>query len=143
MAPRQPVTANKRQMPGTPLSSCSPRSSNSMVLALTVALATSAVAAQRGDGPSGQTGYSVGVTDEPVTFSVVNLNRSQLACSTDAKRYTVHGHLVGPAGPPDRLPSGVTLYLHGATGGEWMFHEPREPPSILQPNWRDGAMCPW
>jgi hypothetical protein len=56
----------------------------------------------------------------PVTFSVQNVNRSQLPCGTDGATYEIRGHLTGPR---SLLPGGaatsrtrkstVTLYLHG------------------------------
>jgi pimeloyl-ACP methyl ester carboxylesterase len=60
-----------------------------------------------------------------VTFTVQNVNRSKLACSTDGATYQVKGHLVGPrsalAAKRRRGRAAVTLYLHGLGFGEWFW----------------------
>lgn len=68
---------------------------------------------------------SVRVIDIPVAFNVVNVNRSMLPCQTDGQAYTIHGHVVGPERVLEERRRTATLYLHGATGGEWMFSDPR------------------
>jgi pimeloyl-ACP methyl ester carboxylesterase len=68
--------------------------------------------------------HGAGIVELPVAFSVVNVNRSKVLCPTDGRRYTIHGHLVTPAATLRRADRAVTLYLHGSTGGEWMFGEP-------------------
>ena len=60
------------------------------------------------------------VVEQPVSFSVKNVNRTRLACATDGRSYTVRGHLVGTA---DQLRANgpVTLYLHGLGLGEFFW----------------------
>lgn len=60
----------------------------------------------------------------PISFSVQNVNRTQAACLTDGRTYTIRGHLVGPAAAlAGGGPRAVTLYLHGSVIGEsvWRF----------------------
>ena len=65
-----------------------------------------------------------GVVDVPVTFRVVNQNRSRVACAADDAEYEIRGHLVAPrsalSGPGGRS---VTIYMHGIgwTHGYWHF----------------------
>jgi pimeloyl-ACP methyl ester carboxylesterase len=47
--------------------------------------------------------------DRAVTFTVANVNRSAVPCTTGSGTVEIRGHLVGP----DPVPSAVTLYLHG------------------------------
>lgn len=67
---------------------------------------------------------AVPIASVPVTFNVVNQNRSLVPCLVDGKPYAIHGHLVGPAsvlaagGAPDAL----TVYLHGIGWGEFYWH---------------------
>ncbi|MEV7284497.1 alpha/beta hydrolase [Streptomyces sp. NPDC093252] len=64
-----------------------------------------------------------GIVDVPVSFEVVNRNRSGLACNTDGKTYTVRGHLTLPAAlatASTALPP-VTVYQHGLQSGEWYW----------------------
>ena len=61
------------------------------------------------------------VQTRPVVFTVQNVNRSQVPCSTDGATYHVRGLLVGPAGSL-RMNSGpVTLYLHGLGFGRFFW----------------------
>ena len=63
---------------------------------------------------------SAGVVDIPIAFSVVNKNDSPLPCPSDGRRYTVRGHLVGPAAEVARpKDSVVSLLLYGWDAGEW------------------------
>lgn len=62
---------------------------------------------------------AAGVSSIDVRFAVINRNTSKVPCPSDGQRYEVAGHIVGPArgvGPT------TTLYLHGGTGGEWLWH---------------------
>ena len=61
------------------------------------------------------------IADAHVHFTVDNVNRSAVPCPADGKRYTVSGHIVGPAA---RIRDGAatTLYLHGA--------------AVPEPTWR-------
>jgi pimeloyl-ACP methyl ester carboxylesterase len=69
----------------------------------------------------------VKVVKRPVTFEVVNVNRSILPCASDGDLYEVRGHLIGPAsevapGASGKQPA-ATLYLHDFAFGEffWSF----------------------
>lgn len=101
-------------------------------LILGVALAIAAL-------PATAPAKSVKVASLPVTFTVQNVNTTQLGCSTDGATYQIKGHLTGPqsavksskAEPSRRKRSKrnrsprkgyVTLYLHGLGFGEWMWH---------------------
>jgi pimeloyl-ACP methyl ester carboxylesterase len=67
---------------------------------------------------------AAGVVDVPVTFRVVNQNRSRVACPADDAAYEVRGHLVAPRSALS-APGGrsVTMYMHGIgwTHGYWRF----------------------
>jgi hypothetical protein len=54
-----------------------------------------------------------------VTFDVTNTNASDVPCSTDAGRYSIHGQLFLP---PRGTPAGVTLYLHGLGFSSYFWH---------------------
>src|SRR3954464_5091698 len=66
-----------------------------------------------------------GVVKRPVTFHVMNVNRSALACPSDGAAYEVKGHLIGPASEIGQGVSGprpaVTLYLHDFAMGEYFW----------------------
>ncbi len=66
---------------------------------------------------------SGGVTQVPISFTVRNIDRSQVTCPTDGRTYTERGDLVIPskslAGSP--RPGVVTLYLHGLGLGEFFW----------------------
>lgn len=60
----------------------------------------------------------------PVSFQVLNVNRSLDACKPDGRPYTVAGHIAGPAGLlAARSISAGALYLHGDAVDEslWRF----------------------
>jgi pimeloyl-ACP methyl ester carboxylesterase len=67
------------------------------------------------------------VVKRPVTFEVVNVNRSLLRCASDGDLYEVKGHLIGPESKVDPGAGGkraaATLYLHDFAFGEffWSF----------------------
>jgi pimeloyl-ACP methyl ester carboxylesterase len=71
------------------------------------------------DGRLGRTSYvRVGVgeiVDVPVSFRVVNRNRTAIPClgAPDGRSYTVHGNVVAPRAVLDAGTPAVTLYLHG------------------------------
>jgi pimeloyl-ACP methyl ester carboxylesterase len=60
------------------------------------------------------------VVRRAVTFQVQNVDRSVLPCTSDGAAYEVNGHLVEPA--TARSPRSVTLYLHGAGTGEFLWN---------------------
>lgn len=61
------------------------------------------------------------VTSTPISFTVQNVNRSRLACSSDGREHTVAGRLVAPADTP----RAVTLYLHEYGWGRFFWQWPR------------------
>jgi pimeloyl-ACP methyl ester carboxylesterase len=63
------------------------------------------------------------IVDAPVSFSVVNQNRTFVPClnAPDNKRYTVSGTLVAPRVLLDKAKPGVALYLHGLGYGGFFF----------------------
>jgi pimeloyl-ACP methyl ester carboxylesterase len=89
--------------------------------ALAVALAICCFAASPADA------RGRAISSKPVTFSVQNVNRSNLACGTDGATYQVRGHLVGPraavasSSRRRKHARAVTLYLHGFGFGEWFW----------------------
>lgn len=63
------------------------------------------------------------IIDMPVTFTVVNANRSLVPCRTDGATYTLSGHIVGPTSAL-RDGAAATLYLHGAAVPEATWRMP-------------------
>lgn len=66
------------------------------------------------------------VVPVPVSFDVVNQNRSAVNCPADGARYTVRGHLTGPAAAlAGDAVRAATLYLHGNAIDErlWRYTE--------------------
>lgn len=64
----------------------------------------------------------------PVSFEVVNQNRSAVACPTDGAGYTVRGHLTGPASTLwADVVSAATLYLHGNAADERLWRYTKTP----------------
>jgi pimeloyl-ACP methyl ester carboxylesterase len=63
------------------------------------------------------------VTEMPVTFRVMNVNRSLAPCTSDGKVYELRGTLAAPAAAVEagRLPA-VTLVLHEFGFGSWFWH---------------------
>jgi pimeloyl-ACP methyl ester carboxylesterase len=88
--------------------------------------------------PSVASAKSVKTASLPVTFTVQNVNTTQLACATDGQTYQIKGHITGPQSAlkassatasrkrskrkPAVRKGYVTLYLHGLGFGEWMWH---------------------
>jgi pimeloyl-ACP methyl ester carboxylesterase len=88
--------------------------------------------------PAAATAKSVKTASLPVTFTVQNVNTTQLACATDGATYQIKGHITGPQSAlkassatasrkrskrkPAVRKGYVTLYLHGLGFGEWMWH---------------------
>jgi pimeloyl-ACP methyl ester carboxylesterase len=65
------------------------------------------------------------ITDLPVSFTVRNINRTEAACPTDGRTYTVRGHLTAPTALLERGGAkAVTLYEHGIAAGEWYWRLP-------------------
>ena len=60
------------------------------------------------------------VREVSTSFSVRNVNGSELACATDGRRYAIRGHLVGTRAAL-KNPRAVTLYLHGLGFGEFFW----------------------
>ncbi|WP_052848881.1 alpha/beta hydrolase [Streptomyces avicenniae] len=65
------------------------------------------------------------IVDLPVTFTVVNQNRTLAACAVDGETYQVRGHLTAPRAVLDQAAAGeetaITLYEHGIAAGEWYW----------------------
>lgn len=53
------------------------------------------------------------LVDVPVSFQVDNVNRTQVPCTPDGKRYPIAGHLMAPRSVLDRGTRSVAIYLHG------------------------------
>lgn len=62
---------------------------------------------------------SAAVVKRAVTFTVNNVNRSNLACATDGRPYKIRGEIVGPRS--FRRSDDVTLYLHGLELGKFFW----------------------
>ena len=71
--------------------------------------------------PAGAAASSQSVVTRPVVFSVRNLNRTPVSCSTDGAAYQVHGLIVGPASSLARSGGAATLYLHGLGFGVFFW----------------------
>ena len=63
------------------------------------------------------------VVEVPVSFSVRNVNRSKLSCSSDGAAHTVRGRLVAPRSAL-RGGGAVALYLHEYGFGGWFWKFP-------------------
>ncbi|MDT0307363.1 alpha/beta hydrolase [Streptomyces sp. DSM 44917] len=65
------------------------------------------------------------IVDLPVSFTVVNQNRTLAACAVDGETYTIRGHLTAPADVLEAAADGeeraITLYEHGIAAGEWYW----------------------
>jgi len=86
------------------------------LIALLCAFASTAVA---GRVPSA-TAAGQSVVELPVSFQVVNSNTSQDPCLSDGRRYTITGHITGPASAlRGSATPAITMYLYGYEGGEW------------------------
>jgi pimeloyl-ACP methyl ester carboxylesterase len=64
------------------------------------------------------------IVDEPVSFAVHNVNRSQVPCPTDGREYQVAAHLVGPASGLHAAQRSLTIYVHGGFIGERLWRLP-------------------
>ncbi len=69
---------------------------------------------------------AVGIVERSVSFQVRNVNRSLTPCAVDGRRYTVRGHLTGPAAALAN-PRAVTLFLHGLSYGEFFSRYTAQP----------------
>jgi pimeloyl-ACP methyl ester carboxylesterase len=68
------------------------------------------------------------VVSVPVSFRVVNQNKTPLPCSDDDATYTINGHLTGPAAVLKKgsIPA-AALYLHGDGVDERLWHYTKTP----------------
>jgi pimeloyl-ACP methyl ester carboxylesterase len=62
------------------------------------------------------------IVEIPVTFAVQNVNRSRVPCTADGLSYEVNGHIVASQALLETDAPTATLWLHGGTAGEWMWH---------------------
>lgn len=69
------------------------------------------------------------VMNVPVSFTVKNTNRSELACSSDGKEYEIRGRLIGPAELLASRPAELlaTLYLHEYSFGKFFWNFTADP----------------
>lgn len=65
-----------------------------------------------------------GVRSEPVSFSVVNRNRTLVPCVGDGRTHRLGGRLVTPASGDTRR---VNLLVHDITAGGWFWHLRQHP----------------
>jgi pimeloyl-ACP methyl ester carboxylesterase len=95
------------------------------ILIASMLVAVASAAAGSPGTANAATRSASGVIDKSVTFQVRNVNRSALACPSDGAAYQVTGHLTGPASKLGKQAAGgtgsVTLYLHGASFGEFFW----------------------
>ena len=89
------------------------RIARSAVVALTV-LACALV-------PADTVASSQSVATRPVVFSVRNINRTPVSCSTDGAAYQIRGFIVGPTSSLARSSRAATLYLHGLGFGVFFW----------------------
>src|SRR5438132_10447624 len=61
------------------------------------------------------------IVEQPVSFTVVNSNRTQIPCTSDNGTYTVKGTLVSPTSRFSRGHRAITLVIHGLTAGGNFF----------------------
>jgi pimeloyl-ACP methyl ester carboxylesterase len=108
-----PFRSRRRTRPGTALRT-----------ALAVSLTAAFTAALGAPASATPTFSTANVVDLPITFSVVNQNRTGIPCAQapDGKTYTVHGSLVAPKDLIRPDTPAATLYLHGLGYGGWFFH---------------------
>jgi pimeloyl-ACP methyl ester carboxylesterase len=68
------------------------------------------------------------VVSVPVSFRVVNENKTPLPCSDDDATYTINGHITGPAAALKKgLIPAAALYLHGDGVDERLWHYTKTP----------------
>jgi pimeloyl-ACP methyl ester carboxylesterase len=88
-----------------------------LVALLSIALSSIALASL----PQGA--HAESVVEIPVTFHVVNRNKTGIPClaAPDGKTYPVHGSIIAPSSALSS-PAGATLYLNGFGYGSWFLH---------------------
>lgn len=70
--------------------------------------------------PESARAASPSVVELPVSFQVTNSNTSRDPCLSDGRRYTIRGHITGPASVLRQSPAPpITMYVYGYEGGEW------------------------
>jgi alpha-beta hydrolase superfamily lysophospholipase len=89
-------------------------------LARALAAALLAVAAALALPPAAQAQPGP-IVDVPVSFDVLNVNRTGSGCTADGRPYTVHGFLTAPAELLARPNPDVTVYLHGTNTAQWIW----------------------
>lgn len=66
------------------------------------------------------------IVRQEVSFTVQNVNNSEIACEADGQTYTVRGHITGPQQQLED-PQAVTLFLHGLSYGEFFTTYDEQP----------------
>lgn len=69
---------------------------------------------------------SLDIVQRSVSFTVRNVNRTDVACQADGKTYTERGHITGPRSALAH-PTSVTLFLHGLSYGEFFTNYQAQP----------------
>ena len=69
------------------------------------------------------------VAHVPLSFDVANVNRSQLPCPSDGRRYSLAGRLIAPRAVlrGAKPPGAVTLYVHELSFGKFFWSHPERP----------------
>lgn len=101
------------------------RAALAVAVAMVVPLTTAAVA-QAQPAAHAATAAESGVVQRAVTFTVVNRNRSLIACKSDGATYQVRGHITG-AMTDLAHPQTATLLLHGLSYGEFFSNYTAQP----------------
>ena len=82
-------------------------------------LATLLISLLVGTGLAAPPAHAAEVTSEPVSFSVVNSNRTLVPCAADGGTYELRGRLVSPA---SEATGRVNVLVHDITAGGWFWH---------------------
>lgn len=101
------------------------RAALAVAVAMVVPVSTAAVA-QAQPAAHATAGAESGVVQRAVTFTVVNRNRSLIACKSDGATYQVRGHITGALTDLAR-PQAATLLLHGLSYGEFFGNYTAQP----------------
>ncbi len=106
-----------------------------LVLAVASAMAVLTATAAQAGGKVDDKGS--GVESRDVTFTVENVNRSNLKCATDGETYQIRGQIVGPRESLDKA-STASLYAHGLELGEFFWTTEAEGATFVERLANDG-----